>query len=658
MRSFIVRPFGTKNDIDFDRVERELIAPALARRRLTGTTTGEILRQGNIREDMFQRLVTADVVIADVSIHNANVFYELGMRHALQDKHTILIRCRADQVPFDIKTDRYLSYDANDPAASLDALTTVIRDTINDGRKDSPVFQLLPRMKPQDPSAFVAVPREFREEVERAADEGDLGDLALLSEELTRFGFEWSRKGLRLVAEAQYRLKAWPSAERTWRAILADEPDDVQANLRLGTVYQKLGRLDASDQALDRVEEQGALTGAQRAELASLRGSNEKSHWLNEWDDEWGPKMREVALESAHLEQSLMEYERGFLEDLNAYYPGVNALALTTIRCELAKLLPGVWAGQFESDEEADLQRLALERRRDRLSDVVEMAIERARGENDPWVAISEADLACLTSKRPSRVAMLYRRAFVDPERQELDACRRQLDLYQRLGVLEANTEAALEVVNEELAKLGAEPGDEDVERVLVFTGHRIDAPDREKPRFPNRAKSEAMARALIREFVEEQIGEVGAKRAVGYSGAANGGDILFHEVCEELGVPSRVYLAGPRDGYVQASVQGAGSEWVQRFDRLGERHETRVLHPVLELPRWLQAVKGYNVWQRNNRWKLHHAMAHGPGRVVLVALWDGGAGDGAGGTRNMIESAETMGAATRILDAKRLLDD
>ena len=101
MRAFIVRPFGTKNDkqgqpIDFDAVEKALIGPALAWHGIEGRTTGEIAAAGNIREDMFRMLIASDVVIADISIHNANVFYELGIRHALRPWRTMLIRCRAD----------------------------------------------------------------------------------------------------------------------------------------------------------------------------------------------------------------------------------------------------------------------------------------------------------------------------------------------------------------------------------------------------------------------------------------------------------------------------------------------------------------------------------------------------------------------------------
>src|SRR3954469_23745661 len=121
--AFIIRPFGTKNGIDFERVDQELISPALEGHKLAGRTTGETLKQGNIRTEMFQRLLTADVVIVDISIDNANVYYELGIRHALRNKRTFMIRGSStdftpDEVPFDLRTDRYLSYDVANPASA------------------------------------------------------------------------------------------------------------------------------------------------------------------------------------------------------------------------------------------------------------------------------------------------------------------------------------------------------------------------------------------------------------------------------------------------------------------------------------------------------------------------------------------------------------
>src|SRR5215472_3147045 len=154
---FIVRPFGKKTvtvdangvmksvDVDFELIDQTLIQPALQRNNLRGETTGVIAEAGNIRVDMFQMLITYDLVIADVSIDNANVYYELGIRHGLRPKGTILIRfgSTGKDVPFDLKTDRYVPYDRRDPGAAAALLTQSIRETLlsirEAGRPDSPV---------------------------------------------------------------------------------------------------------------------------------------------------------------------------------------------------------------------------------------------------------------------------------------------------------------------------------------------------------------------------------------------------------------------------------------------------------------------------------------------------------------------------------------
>src|SRR5437773_3690289 len=151
MNVFIVRPFGAKSGIDFDRIETDLIRPAMEQAGLTGGTTGEFIQQGNIRTDMFEQLLLADLVIADISVHNANVFYELGIRHALRDKRTFLIKSKEDKVnesvskdidvPFDLKTDRYLAYDAKNPSGAVDILAAALKLTLDSLKADSPVYQ-------------------------------------------------------------------------------------------------------------------------------------------------------------------------------------------------------------------------------------------------------------------------------------------------------------------------------------------------------------------------------------------------------------------------------------------------------------------------------------------------------------------------------------
>ena len=118
---------------------------------MQGGTTTEIVEQGNIREDMFRLLVTAELVIADVSIHNANVFYELGIRHGLRAQDTFLLRANVDKYPFDLATDRYLVYDTNDPAATVKELTRALKATLVSKRVDSPVYQVLPSLRPPGP---------------------------------------------------------------------------------------------------------------------------------------------------------------------------------------------------------------------------------------------------------------------------------------------------------------------------------------------------------------------------------------------------------------------------------------------------------------------------------------------------------------------------
>ena len=71
-RAFVIRPFGKKTDaagkeIDFERIHKELIAPALDEAGLGGGTTGEVIEPGNVREDMFGLIIEADLVVCDAT---------------------------------------------------------------------------------------------------------------------------------------------------------------------------------------------------------------------------------------------------------------------------------------------------------------------------------------------------------------------------------------------------------------------------------------------------------------------------------------------------------------------------------------------------------------------------------------------------------------
>ena len=87
-----------------------------------------------------------------------------------------------------------------------------------------------------------------------------------------------------------------------------------------------------------------------------------------------------------------------------------------------------------------------------------------------------------------------------------------------------------------------------------------------------------------------------------GIAGGACGSDILFHEVCESLGIPTRLFLALPEAQFQVESVNRGGPVWVDAVpDSFANVCRRACLADSKELPRWLAGKKDYDIWQRNN---------------------------------------------------------
>ena len=144
--AFVAMPFGVKpgpdnQPIDFNRVYGEYIAPALDAAGLQAFRADEEIRAGDIRTDMFQELLIADLVVADLTIDNPNVWYELGVRHALRTRGVVLISSGRVTTAFDLYTDRKLRYGLKgggpDPATIEEdkrKLTAIVGTKRRDGR--------------------------------------------------------------------------------------------------------------------------------------------------------------------------------------------------------------------------------------------------------------------------------------------------------------------------------------------------------------------------------------------------------------------------------------------------------------------------------------------------------------------------------------------
>jgi hypothetical protein len=146
---------GFGSIIDFDRIFDEIIAPAIERAGLRALRADQEISGGLIHQAMFERLLSCEYAIADLTSVNPNVYYELGIRHAVRPWSTVLMCADKTRLPFDVEPLRALLYSLDDSRLSpKNAITDTDKlyqrlKAIKDGKSngsvvdDSPLFELL-----------------------------------------------------------------------------------------------------------------------------------------------------------------------------------------------------------------------------------------------------------------------------------------------------------------------------------------------------------------------------------------------------------------------------------------------------------------------------------------------------------------------------------
>jgi len=163
---FVVMGFGKKTDfetgrvLDLDQSYINLIKPAVEAARLKCIRADEIVHSGLIDVPMYEQLLKADVVVADISTSNRNAVYELGVRHALRPYTTVIIaeEQMMKSPTFDlnhivIRKYRHLGEDIGVSEAKrfTSELTEAIREITAREPKlrwDSPVYKFIDRLTP------------------------------------------------------------------------------------------------------------------------------------------------------------------------------------------------------------------------------------------------------------------------------------------------------------------------------------------------------------------------------------------------------------------------------------------------------------------------------------------------------------------------------
>ncbi len=179
---FVIMPFGKYGTDEYERnlkIYQMMIKPVLQEYGYETRRADEFENMGNITQDIIENLHQADLVVADLSGRNANVFYELGVRHALRHCGTIPIIREGETLPFDIANYRAIFY-----SSELDGPDKFKRELrrrveafekLKEKRSDNPVHDIL-----KDKLMFVSLD-EF---VEKRKYEEKLKELASKNKEL------------------------------------------------------------------------------------------------------------------------------------------------------------------------------------------------------------------------------------------------------------------------------------------------------------------------------------------------------------------------------------------------------------------------------------------------------------------------------------------
>jgi tetratricopeptide (TPR) repeat protein len=645
MHVFVAMPYGVKEGIDFNAVYDEYIKPALESAGFEVFRADEELRAGSIHKDMFQELLLADLVVVDLSIDNPNVWYELGARHALRARGVVQIQCQRDYLPFDVYGQRALRYRVKDGRPDpdhlnddKDALATMSVETMEawHGLKVSPVYDLLTYLKEPDwKSLRVAGIREFWDLYKEWADRVELarkrnhpGDILVLADEAPTWvlrleAYNTAGKALLSLGHFDFALEQYENA-------LDIDPTDLESRRQKGLILGRCGKHDEAKIWLKRIVEDHP----EDAETWAFIGRIEKDAWLSSWRQE-GKTAEEMQLAAtdadAYLREAIKAYAKGFRKNPIHYYSGINAVTLMHLLSHLT--------GDDEKTEELKT-----------MEGGVRWAVytELARKPKEYWARVTLADLEVLIGNKDV-VERAYKDAVAVAEKNwfDLDSSRQQLLILQDLGFRPQEVEAALNVLDRELAKIKTPDEEWEPRLVFLFSGHMIDAPDRAEPRFPA-DKENIAAQAIAR-----KLDELGAgPDDLALCGGACGGDLLFAEACLERDLHLEIRIPFNEPKFLQKSVTFAKDNWRDRFYKVKDHQNTKLAILPEELG---PPPKGINSYARNNLWQLYTALARGLHKVRFICLWNRKGGDGPGGTEHMHDTVRKHSGHVYVLDTNKL---
>jgi len=675
-RVFVVMPFGKKEvpkkpradmpadpdigetalKVDFDAVYEELFKPALEAAKLQPFRADDAEAAGDILQDMFAELVTADFVLADISILNANVFYELGIRHTVGPRGVICLHAGWADRPFDVAPQRTFKYDGTlfrvgldhdgawqaKLAAEVERLTDTLSKAVAADRtaESSPVYGNLPNLQPLDASRigtarfkhYQAQSKDWKQRVAVAGKEGRAEDILTLAGDVPSPYYR--RELLRQCAEALLALGRFAQSEKLFREFCEDldgtnSADEFRAKCQLALLANRLSRpREAEEKLIDLARKTPGDPEAQ-----GLLGRVYKDMWRTAWAG--GQTLQErlsLAWQKAAIaRKSRTAYEAALRRDLDSFYNGVNVITLAALLGHIAAA--GGRLAKAEVPDFADLTTVV------RLAATAKLADENER----VWARATLGELHLVLGSHDEALGE-YEQAIADPSLTwfKIRSMFEQVQLFQLLGYRPETVEAVAMLLQQRLRELPHPSARFD--KIAICSGHMIDAPNRQTPRFPA-AKAEVVRTEIAKQLARWEIGT----GDLAVCGGACGADILFAEECLRRGAKVRLLLAQDIGDFVRDSVQHAGSNWVSRFHAVRENAE------VATQPQRLgKAPPDLSIYARNNLWIINTARIEAADSATIRALlvWDQKpTGDGPGGTSDFEVKVRDLGGLIAIIN-------
>jgi hypothetical protein len=323
---FVVMGFGKKTDfesgrtLDLDKSYRNMIKPAVEAAGLKCIRADEIVHSGLIDVPMYQQLLNADVVVADLSTSNKNAFYELGVRHALRPYTTVVIAEDGIKAfPFDVnhvlvRQYHHLGEDIGFDEAMrfrellMKAIVEIMEKSPRD--KDSPVYAFLNELSPPAIAAVIraAVAEESSRTAEAITDSSTHSKLMQQVDEAQKKGDFVAAKNFLSFIRGMMKQEA-PSRQ--------EDPYIIQ---RLAFVTYK-SEYPSEQAALAAAKDLLSILNPDTSndtETLGLWGSVHKHLW-------------DISKDPADLDKAINSYERGFFLR-NDSYNGINVAFLLNIR--------------------------------------------------------------------------------------------------------------------------------------------------------------------------------------------------------------------------------------------------------------------------------------------------------------------------------------